>query len=249
MSALTAQAVLQTWEQAQGEHPVRCSLALLHAAWPDVEARQWGALPIGARDACLLTLYESLFGPELDTLVGCPACSEPLQVSFSTADLRRTAADEDGLAAPPSVLRCGGYELGYRLPNSDDLLEVIGARDDTPEAAVARLLEGCVLDARRDGMRTAVGELPPAVIDHLQQEMARRDPGADTRVALVCSACEHAFARRFDISAYLWAELDDWAQRTLAEVHSLASAYGWSEAQILALSATRRQRYIALVQG
>ena len=249
MNTLTAQAVLQTWEHVQGEHPVRRSLAVLHAAWPDVEPREWGAMPIGARDAWLLTLHESLFGSELDTLVGCPACREPLELSFSTTDLRPTPADEDAVAAMPSALRCDGYELGYRLPNSDDLLEIIDARDDTPEAAVARLLERCVLDARRDGTPAAVGELPPVVIDCLQQEMALRDRGADTRIALVCSACRHAFDRRFDIAAYLWDELDDWAQRTLAEVHTLAGAYGWSEPQILALSAMRRQRYIALVQG
>lgn len=249
MNTLTAESVLQTWEHAQGEHPVRRSLALLHAAWPDVEPRQWGAMPIGARDAWLLTLHESLFGPELDTLVGCPACSERLQSSFSTADMRPPPANEDAVAAIPSVLRCDSYELDYRLPNSDDLLEVIDARDDTSESAVARLLERCVLEARRGGTPAAVGELPAAVIDRLQEEMALRDPGADTRVALVCSACGHAFDRRFDIAAYLWDELDDWAQRTLAEVHTLASAYGWSEPQILALSASRRRHYIGLVQG
>ena len=35
----------------------------------------------------------------------------------------------------------------------------------------------------------------------------------------------------------------------LHEVHRLASAYGWSEAQILALSPARRAQYLALVEG
>jgi hypothetical protein len=248
MNTLTAQIVLQTWERAQSEHPLRRSLSLLHAAWPEVDARQWGAMPIGARDGCLFTLYETLFGPELDTLVACPACSEPLQLTFSIADLRPVRVEEDTATTPPA-LQCDGYELGYRLPTSDDLLDVIDAREDTPEAAVARLLERCVLNARHGDQPTAVGDLPQSVIDRLQQEMALRDPGADTRVALVCEACSHVFERRFDIGAYLWDELDDWAGRTLAEVHTLASAYGWSEPQVLALSATRRQHYIGLMQG
>ena len=106
-----------------------------------------------------------------------------------------------------------------------------------------------MLAVRRDGGPATVAQLPHSVVDRLEQEMARRDPGADARVALECAACGHAFERRFDIGAYLWDELDDWAQRTLAEVHVLAGAYGWSEPQVLALSASRRRHYISLVQG
>ena len=94
-----------------------------------------------------------------------------------------------------------------------------------------------------------VAELPAAVIDQLQQDMAARDPGADLRIALTCPACGHGFDRRFDIAGHLWDALDDWAERTLAEVHALAGAYGWSEPQVLSLSAARRQRYIAMVQA
>ena len=34
---------------------------------------------------------------------------------------------------------------------------------------------------------------------------------------------------------------------TLAEVHALAAAYGWTEAEVLALSAARRRAYLELV--
>jgi len=47
--------------------------------------------------------------------------------------------------------------------------------------------------------------------------------------------------------AYLWNEIDAWAYRTLQEVHTLAKAYGWSEEEILRLSAWRRHFYISLV--
>ena len=40
---------------------------------------------------------------------------------------------------------------------------------------------------------------------------------------------------------------DAWALRTLAEVHRLASAYGWREQDILALSPARRQLYLGMV--
>lgn len=249
MNTLTAQGVLQTWEHAQREHPLQRSLALLRTAWPEVAAGEWGAMPIGARDAWLFRLQEALFGPELDTLVPCPSCSEPLQTRFSTADLQTPAADTGNSGDAVASLRCDGYELDYRLPCSDDLLVLAETPDEPVDVAARRLLERCVLVARHAGEPAALDALPPGVVHRLQAAMAQGDPGADTCVALACPACGHGFERRFDIGAYLWDELDDWAQRTLAEVHLLASAYGWSEPQVLALSAARRGHYIALVQS
>jgi|KBSMisStandDraft_5_1062788.scaffolds.fasta_scaffold267011_2 hypothetical protein len=241
--ALSAQSVLHTWEQVQAMDPLRRSLALLRLAWPDVAASDWGALPIGARDAHLFALFEALFGDTLDTLVDCPACSEALELPLRTGDLRAEPADE---SAPPP-LNCDGYELTYRLPCSDDLDALQGTGDIS--GAVRQLIGRCVLQARLADRVIDAAELPPTMVERLQQDMSLRDPGADIRIALSCPACGHGFERRFDIGDYLWEELDDWAERTLVEVHTLASAYGWSEPQVLSLSADRRRRYIAMVQG
>jgi len=242
--ALGAQALLQAWEQAQMLHPLQRADVLLRLAWPEVAPAAWGTLPLGTRDAHLFTLFEAWFGAALDLRIDCPACGEALELALRTTDLRPEPPDA-GAAVPP--LLCEGCELAYRLPGSDDLIALLEAGD--PDAAMARLLDRCVLQARRAGQPVAATALPPPVIERLQQDMAARDPGADLRVALTCPACGHGFDRRFDIGATLWDALDDWADRTLAEVHTLASAYGWSEPQVLALGAARRQRYIAMVQG
>ncbi len=243
-AALSAMALLHAWEQACSLPPPQRPLLLLRLAWPEAPTA-WGALPLGTRDACLFVLFEALFGHALDTLADCPACGEALELSLRTGDLRPLSPDAFEAVDPPP-LHCEGYELAYRLPCSDDLLAI---READAAAAVQQLVERCVLQARHAGQPVAAAELPPRVIDRLQHDMARHDPGADIRVALACPDCGHAFERRFDIADYLWAELDDWAGRILAEVHTLASAYGWSEAQILALSAARRGHYIARVQS
>ena len=54
-------------------------------------------------------------------------------------------------------------------------------------------------------------------------------------------------ARTFDIGAFFWSEIDAWAGRILQQVHVLASAYGWSERDVLALSPVRRQLYLGMV--
>jgi len=242
--ALGAQALLQAWEQAQPLHPLQRADVLLGLAWPEVAPTAWGTLPIGTRDAHLFTLFEAWFGATLDLRVDCPACGEALELALRTTDLRPEPPDA-GASIPP--LQCDGYELAYRLPGSDDLVALLDT--DDPDTAMARLLDRCVLQARRAGMPVAAAALPPPVIERLQQNMAVRDSGADLRVVLACPACGHGFDRRFDIGAMLWDTLDDWAERTLGEVHTLASAYGWSEPQVLSLGAARRQRYIAMVQG
>ena len=50
-----------------------------------------------------------------------------------------------------------------------------------------------------------------------------------------------------DVAAFFWTELNAWAVRLLREIHALASAYGWREADILALSPKRRDLYLELI--
>ena len=72
-------------------------------------------------------------------------------------------------------------------------------------------------------------------------------PGAWTELALACPECGHRWTETFDIVSFLWAELDSCAHRLVGDVHSLASAYGWRESDVLALSPSRRQAYLELV--
>ena len=51
---------------------------------------------------------------------------------------------------------------------------------------------------------------------------------------------------QLDAGQLLWEEIEARALVLLREVHHLASAYGWSEAQILALTPARRASYLAM---
>ena len=92
-------------------------------------------------------------------------------------------------------------------------------------------------------------ELPQTSIGTVLQAMADADPQADVQIALSCSNCGHSWPLAFDIVSHLWGEIEDWAHRMLREVGRLASAYGWSEQEILMMSALRRRRYIELIEG
>lgn len=234
-----AASLLVLVERGYRQPPAYRALLLLAAAMPETPMERLAELPIGARNGCLLRLRLRLFGPDLAIVAPCPACGELLDLGLDARDL---LADER--ASPTGKLRARGYSLDYRLPTSLDLLDL----PNGPALAARRqVLQGCVTRARKKGAEVDAGELPDEVLDALDRRLAEVDPQAVTELSLTCPVCDHGWSAPFDIASFLWAELEHWAQRCVLEVHRLASTYGWSESDILALSPGRRRAYLELV--
>jgi hypothetical protein len=85
------------------------------------------------------------------------------------------------------------------------------------------------------------------VISGLAKSMTHCDPLAEVLFNLSCPACQQEWSILFDVLPFLWTEISIQAKRLLLEVHTLARAYGWHEAEILSLSVTRRQFYLEMV--
>jgi rubredoxin len=83
--------------------------------------------------------------------------------------------------------------------------------------------------------------------EQIEGALESADPWADLSLAFQCPACGRDGEAGFDVASYLWEEVDVSARQLLNEVHLLAQAYGWSEAEILALSPARRSAYLARV--
>lgn len=237
--------LLQIWEDTRLAHPIRRALALLDAGWPEVGGGAWVGAPVGRRDTCLVHFYGMLFGSHFHTAARCPSCGEQIDATFTIKDTGFGALDLPG-AEEVFQFRDGGYELEYRLPSSDDLLTIAADALDA-EAAQLRLVERCVRRAMHLDRPVPPADLPGSIITGLAEGMAERDPAADMRVDLECPACRNGWSTRFDIVVYASAELDDWAQRLLADTHALALAYGWSEREIVGLSPARRQLYLEMI--
>jgi hypothetical protein len=248
MRALSASELLDVWEAGRDQSPVRRALALLAAACPETRSDDLAGLTIGRRDASLLALRERMFGPWVAGLASCGTCGEQLDVSFQLDEIRvPTSAAEQALDAAPTIeVQKGDYQLSCRLPTSADL--EVAQRLDGADARTA-LLERCVLSAEERGEPRAAAELPTSVIAAIARALSEADPQADVELALACPGCGHAWSAAFDIVSFFWHEVNAWALRTVREVHLLASAYGWSEGEILALSPRRRQTYLELVQA
>ena len=241
MRALSANDLLGAWETGADQSPPRRVLALLAAASPDVAPDQLAELSIGERDARLLALREQMFGPRLECVARCPGCGGALEFGFDISDMRAQPVRQDDAL----TVALADYEVSFRLPNTLDLLAIEPGSD----AAVAQLLllQRCVVTARRHGETCAADSLPAEIVESVAAQMARADPLADARFALSCLECGHRWEAVFDIGSFLWAEISAWVSRILREVHVLASAYGWPEADILAMSARRRHSYLDMV--
>ncbi|MDL5365614.1 hypothetical protein QSH18_08360 [Xanthomonas sp. NCPPB 2654] len=241
------QVLLQTWERLHAAAADARAVGLLQAVWPQPEADAWGAASLGTRDAALFRLQSALFGPQLHTLMQCPACGETLESQFDCAQFGGAEAPAPMPVPAALALREHDWEIEFRLPSSNDVVALREAAAD-PAVAVAALLRRCVLRVRQGEREASADELPAALVARLETRMAEHDPLADLRLALACPACATAWAAAFDIGGYLWESLDDWAQDLLSDVHQLARAYGWREHDILALTPLRRRFYLDMVQ-
>jgi hypothetical protein len=240
MHVLSGQALLRIWEVGQGLHPVDQALTILEIAFAQWSWEELAGLSVGQRDGCLLSVYEETFGQELIGVADCAACQDLLEFSFRVADIRLAPEAPEATSYEFSH---HGYQLCFRLPNSFDLAAIAGGRD--VKSARRMLLQRCVLEAQHEGQ--AVSDLPLDVIAALATQMGHYDPQAEVTFDLSCPACGHQWQVLFDIVAFLWPKISERAKRLLRNVHTLARAYGWHEADILSMSAVRRQVYLDMV--
>ena len=240
-----ANELLATWEAgiaASGAHRT----LLLHAlARPADDAGALLALPVGERDADLLALRQTLFGRVARVRLACAECAGDLEFDFDVADALGAGPGAEGQpdgAAPIEVTE-GRWTVRLRPPTPADLL---AAAEVPPHRARAVVLARCVLDARRGGRRASVADLPRSVQQRVAQAAAAHDPRADIPFDVPCPDCGHRTKALLDPGAFLWAEVDAWARGMMLDVSLLAAAYGWSEPEVLALSAFRRRYYLEL---
>ena len=240
MRPLSAGDILQVWEWGQDKHPLDRALALLALACPESTPEQLRGLTIGQRNSRLLTLREKTLGPRLKGFAECTQCHTPLEFLVEVTTIRRP--EPDGQVHPLAI---DGLELHFRPLTSQDLAAIAGL-GNLAEARL-RLVERCLLEATQDGQPLAAAELPESALAGLVDALAEHDPQAETRFQLSCAACGHRWSALFDIVSFFWTELGARAKQLLYEVHTLARAYGWREADILAMSETRRGFYLELV--
>jgi hypothetical protein len=272
MLSIPTAALLETWERGRDAWPGERGLILLALACPDVPVALLARWPVGQRDAALLGLFERLFGSRLAAQAECPRCNAAIEIDFPVAMI---SAPAPGPIPKRFILEHAGYRVNYRLPTAGDLAALadpaLGSGD--AETRSRWLLQQCVLrvgerdqsevqddgglelsskqDNAKLGDIASARDIPDEVMGALEASIASTaasvDPLAEIELKLDCPECAFSWQSPFDIVSFLWSELDVWAKQMLREIHILASNYGWSEADIIALSPQRRQHYRGLI--
>lgn len=233
MTLLAESALLEVWDRVEAApRPLRPAVLLdaLRAGMGEADDPA-DSLPVGRRDRALIGLRRRLFGDRMHCAGNCPRCAARVELDL---DLGRMQAD-----APPAELalvRMNGGAWRLRPPTTRDIARVLAA---PVSGRVEALVRRCALDPLPD-------PLPPGLVAAASVALQEADPDAEITLALTCPDCGTDWEAPFDIAACLWGDVVLAARRLLREVHHLATAYGWSEAEILAVPPRRRREYLLI---
>jgi hypothetical protein len=233
---IAAHHLLDAWERALGQPGPTRVVPLLTASTgtPAADILCWS---IARRDAVLFELREALFGARAEAVQQCPGCEQELEFEVDLRQLRPAPRGDEPTSLEAFV---DGHRVRYRPPNTADL-EAVAVLDDAVGARDV-LLERCIEFVTPGGPESRT-----SVSSEIARRLSESEADAEAWLSLVCPACRHAWQAPFDIAGFLWSEVDDWAWRTLRQVHRLARAYGWTEPDVLSLSPSRRQIYLDLL--
>jgi hypothetical protein len=233
MRALGNLDFLALWEMGAGLHPLDQGLLAIRAALPEASYQELADWPLGRRSQALAALHRASFGQRFECWTACLECGEKIEVSLDS----RFIATADAVAAGTVIVN--GHV--FRPVTSRDLAHLAG---ETDVAAAARLLlESCRIE------KESTIEWTDEFVAEVEAKLAEADPLAEILLTFECPLCGSSCDKPLDLAAFLWAEISSAGRRLLSEVHTLASAYGWSEPEILSLSETRRAAYLEMVRG
>jgi hypothetical protein len=209
--------LLAIWERGAGQDSLDQAVTMLAG----VTGLPWPAAAdtdIARRDALLVTALRALRGDALVVgVLSCTGCGVLLDVPV---DLTALPAPPDG--PPPTA-----DGVAVTLPTSADLRRIRGS---TPEAARAALLARCCGAAGANGIAALEAAAPASAVT----------------ITAGCPDCATTTSADLDVSVLLWAEIERRALDLLSQVHLLASAYGWTEPEVLALTPRRRAAYLRM---
>jgi hypothetical protein len=234
MYPLSGERILIAWERGQASQEPWRALIPLAVAMPEREMTELATLPLAERNAALLRLHSMTFGRRVEAFAVCAECGQQLEFAMDADDMARA------LRAPePETWLEGDHEMGMRPADSRDLAVSM-------EAASEEDARGLLL-VRTLGIEDA--NLVRSERTDWIDRFDRLNASAEIRCVLPCAHCGSRAALDFDVAGFVWREIQVAARRLMAEIHRLASAYGWSEKAVVRMSAARRAAYLEMLNA
>ena len=199
-------------------------------------------LHAGDRDRMLAEIYQRIYGQRVQSTVDCGQCGEAFDLDFSLSDLLQSLHSAE-LPEPVEQFDDGSYALAdglrFRLPTAEDEYAVMGL---APEDAESELLRRCIQAMPEDFD-------PEESAERVQAAMESVAPIVDLELDARCPECGNEQQVHFDLQNFLLSSLVTERGKLMTEIHSLASSYGWSLADILNLPRSQRRSLAGLIEA
>jgi hypothetical protein len=227
-------------EEAITESDTRAAVTLLDRLLADVPGTgcppgSAAALTASDRDRLLAAVYAETYGDRVAGTPACAACGQTFDLSFSLGALLAHADADDQDRQP---VEDGAFQTAsgvrFRLPVGADEIAVAALPPDAARQALLARIAPDASDEDAEAIEEALETLAPIL---------------DLELAAVCPECGAAQTVPFDVQRYLLESLrGEWRLRG-AEVHRLASTYGWGLGDILGLPRPRRRDFVGLAEA
>jgi len=198
----------------------------------------WWSQPVGARTSALLRLVattEQVDAFSFTARCSQVSCGETFEFELPLHALVAGADD----TSPIRVALDGQRSVTLRRPTGGDLRQWRTARPASRAEAVRMMLDTLLLDGQVQSQDEA----------RLAESVSAADPLVAFAVSCHCPACGAANEVPVDLDAAALARLGARQHALLREVHRLASHYGWTESEVLAIPPARRAQYLALIEN
>jgi hypothetical protein len=213
--------------------------ALLARCGDNSDPEFWWSQPVGLRTAALLRLLVATdpSAARLPLAARCvrQECGELYEFDLPLAALLEQAPE----TGPVGTQLEDGRTVTLRRPTGSDLRRWRQA----PPRPRAEALRVMLSELRLEGALHEGDE------SALSRSLAEHDPVVGFSVLCPCPACSEPHEVAVDLEGVALARLHARQRMLTEEIHVLASRYGWSEAEVLAVPPQRRARYLSLIEA
>jgi hypothetical protein len=199
-------------------------------------------LPVGDRIALILHLRRITFGDRLQTVLECPKCKTSMSLELSISQFLQPTVGEPKKDYDITV---ENFNLKVRPLIGEDLEYLFFGVQEQGTNRQEELARRCILSAAPP----LPDQLTDSFLEILGSKMEAIDRQANLIIDFSCIECQVSFEIPFNAEEFLFSELEARIKRLEREVHWLAFNYNWSEDAILTLSASKRKRYVDLINS
>jgi hypothetical protein len=195
-------------------------------------------LCVADRQYLMLRLAALLDGEQMWLKVGCGHCDTPFDVDVRRCDL---PVKQAGPGFPQMTLGLQEGTIDIRVPTGADQ-ELIG--DKSEAEAIQQLLQRCIRSVNGEPpSKEFINKLSEPDIEAIDEALDEASPAVCNQLLVACPECGRQQQAQLD--HYALAGMNE--HYFYDEVHSLASHYHWSEAEILDMPQARRRRYLGMI--